>query len=325
MYSFSSFDPIIHIWSGEFINEAGTSYELPKKQLDHDFKLYIVRKGNFSFYVDNQLFNLKAGDCFLVPPFSKTGGIKKSKNALIFGWSHFLAKNMRLDKDNSLFIKGINEISTTGFSATLNDRIILPTKFNLKNPDYIYQLFRQLINLFSQKRYSNRSCDTMLTLFLSELSNDFLNGEALLNSNKSSSVIFIAEWIRVHLSDRLSVKGVAEHFELNPTYLTRKFHEYYGIGTKSYIVNQKIIHARYLLLTTNLSISDIAEQSFFESSKHFMKTFKQHSGITPTTYRKIYSGIHMTSKNIDPKPVIPQEFGTAALKKAIQDILNRKN
>lgn len=322
MYIFDTLNPLIHIWSGEFIHEAGTPYSIPDKKLDHDYKLYIVRKGNFEFYVDKTLYKLSEGDCCLVPPFSHTHGSKSSNDALIFGWSHFLGDGKKIKHNNPIFIRGIDEIVTNGESPTLNHLIVLPTKFKLKEPEYIYQLFRQLINLFSLRRYSERSCDYMLGFFLIELSNDFLTNEALLHTKKPSDVEYIAEWIRVHLAENPTVKDVASEFELNSTYLTRKFHTQYGISVKSYIVEQKIIHARYLLLTTNLTIAEVAEQSFFENPKHFAKSFKKLTGVPPTIYRKTYSSIHMSSKSIDPKPAIPKELGTSALRNAIKEILN---
>jgi two-component system, response regulator YesN len=42
-----------------------------------------------------------------------------------------------------------------------------------------------------------------------------------------------------------------------------------------------------LLMSTNLPINDIAEQSGYKTAKYFIKIFKELEGITPSAYRKI--------------------------------------
>ncbi|WP_400243026.1 helix-turn-helix transcriptional regulator [Niallia sp. JL1B1071] len=47
---------------------------------------------------------------------------------------------------------------------------------------------------------------------------------------------YIAEWIKVHLSQDITVKQFADQFEMNPNYLTRLFRQEQRISVKEYIL-----------------------------------------------------------------------------------------
>ncbi|MCO7124690.1 AraC family transcriptional regulator [Sporolactobacillus shoreicorticis] len=322
MYKIDAIDPPIYIWSGEFINDDGHSWQHRAMALDHNFELIIATSGTISLIANGTQYSLYEGECLLLPPFTQITGDTPSTVAFTIDWLHFLAKGQPASETDPEYLKGLQDITAHVTPTSINHLIYLPTKFMLHNKHYIFQLFRQLLTMSTVKSYSGRKNDFMTSLLLTELSNDFLNTQSLLHAKNPSNVEYIAEWVRVHLADNPTVASIADQFELNPTYLSRKFRNEYGIGIKSYILEQKIIYARYLLSTTILPINDVAEQSFFESPKHFMRSFKQHVGVTPTTYRHLYSNTHMNSTSVDPISPIPSELGTPALRRLLNDIFS---
>jgi len=50
----------------------------------------------------------------------------------------------------------------------------------------------------------------------------------------------------------------------------------------------RIETAKKLLLTTDLSISDIANNIGFDDHKYFSRTFKTQLGVYPTEYRSLH-------------------------------------
>ncbi|MCR4578320.1 MAG: helix-turn-helix transcriptional regulator [Clostridiales bacterium] len=51
------------------------------------------------------------------------------------------------------------------------------------------------------------------------------------------------------------------------------------------LTNKRIENSKQLLIDTSLSILEIAQQVGYESSDHFIRTFKNKCGITPNEYR----------------------------------------
>ena len=164
-----------------------------------------------------------------------------------------------------------------------------------------------------------------LLYLISEISTDYikvLSKNYLEHSKKSTK---ISEWVRVNISSNLTVQQVADHFDLNASYLSRLFKREMGISLKSYILNMKIEYSKYLLSSTTLLISEVAEQAYFSDTKQFLHTFKNKTGTTPSKFRRSLSKTYLNSNVVDPKPHLPSQFGTKALKNMIASILKDNN
>lgn len=59
-----------------------------------------------------------------------------------------------------------------------------------------------------------------------------------------------------------------------------------GTSVHKYILNIRINEAKKLLLTTEQSLTYIAENVGFNSNTHFSNYFKQVIGISPLEFRK---------------------------------------
>ncbi|MBM9833679.1 helix-turn-helix transcriptional regulator, partial [Enterococcus faecalis] len=100
----------------------------------------------------------------------------------------------------------------------------------------------------------------------------------------------------------------------NQNYLNRLYKKEQGIGIKEYMVNIKIDYAKTLLATTNLSVNEVADQAFFSDAKHFMRTFKQKNGLTPSDYRAENAQTNLNSSQMNLSAPLPQQLGNEALK-----------
>lgn len=105
----------------------------------------------------------------------------------------------------------------------------------------------------------------------------------------------LAGYIQAHYHDaNLGVAAIAEHFGMNPVYLSRVYKEHTG-DTLLDAINMARLHAARTLLSHNeLTIKEIAEQVGFYSSNTFIRTFKKIEGITPGMYRDMLKGIAKT-------------------------------
>lgn len=96
----------------------------------------------------------------------------------------------------------------------------------------------------------------------------------------------VRQYIREHLSEELNRNELAAAVYLSPDYLSHLFPEKTGMPLTTYITNERIRHAKELLLQNKLSIRDIALASGFQNISYFSKQFKRITGITPQEFRK---------------------------------------
>ena len=70
-------------------------------------------------------------------------------------------------------------------------------------------------------------------------------------------------------------------------FIRRAFKETIGYNYVDYCNLARIFRAEELLLNTDLSVTQIAEQLHFGTVSYFNRLFKKHTGQTPLQYRKI--------------------------------------
>lgn len=93
-------------------------------------------------------------------------------------------------------------------------------------------------------------------------------------------------YINKHYKDKYSLKAIAEALNKSPYYIQRCFKEINGITPLKYLHELRVNEAKVLLRQENLTITDIAFDIGYSDSTQFSVRFKEHTGLTPTMYRK---------------------------------------
>ncbi|MFC0216180.1 response regulator [Paenibacillus chartarius] len=93
-------------------------------------------------------------------------------------------------------------------------------------------------------------------------------------------------YIEEHLQEQLGLSEVAAQVHLNPSYFSALFKEQMGLTFSEFTTRSRLQRAKELLLQTRLPITDIAEKVGYQTSKYFIKLFKDYEGKSPSQYRK---------------------------------------
>ena len=112
------------------------------------------------------------------------------------------------------------------------------------------------------------------------------NREQEIKSDNSSYVKKACTYIHNNYSQPLSVEGIAEKLSINPNYLIRLFKSEIDTTPTQYILETRLVRARYQLLQTDASVQDIALSTGFANTSYFIKRFKERFGMSPLRYRK---------------------------------------
>ncbi|GBG05584.1 putative AraC family transcriptional regulator [Paenibacillus agaridevorans] len=94
------------------------------------------------------------------------------------------------------------------------------------------------------------------------------------------------QYIGSHYDSDISLAKLAEHFEMNPKYLSRFFKDQTGINFVQYVNRLRIEHAKELLINDkNLHIDEVGEKVGYLNKNTFITTFKKQEGMTPGKFR----------------------------------------
>ena len=100
----------------------------------------------------------------------------------------------------------------------------------------------------------------------------------------------ITRFMQEHLAEEISLSALSEEFHMNPQYISQLFKNEIGVGFLAYLISIRMEKAKKLLLSTSLSIGEVAEQSGYGDYRVFTKVFKKSEGITPSQYRRDFLG-----------------------------------
>lgn len=96
------------------------------------------------------------------------------------------------------------------------------------------------------------------------------------------------EYLYQHYTEELSLDEVAAAAGMEKTALCRAFKKTTGNTIMQCVIRVRIEQACHLLLTTSLTISQIAWQCGFGSFSQFSTQFRRHVGMSPGEYRSAH-------------------------------------
>ena len=105
-------------------------------------------------------------------------------------------------------------------------------------------------------------------------------------AQEERTITGITRYVQEHMSEDVSLGVLAEEFHLNPQYISQLFKSEIGVGFLAYLTGIRMERAKKLLLTTDLPVADVAEQSGYGDYRVFTKVFKKNEGVTPSQYRR---------------------------------------
>jgi AraC family transcriptional regulator len=94
------------------------------------------------------------------------------------------------------------------------------------------------------------------------------------------------EFLRSNISKPVALGDLAAIAGVHPVHLARVFRRQKGCTVGEYVRRLRVDFALRQLSETENSLSDIAAAAGFADHSHLTRTFKAHTGLTPSAYRK---------------------------------------
>lgn len=93
------------------------------------------------------------------------------------------------------------------------------------------------------------------------------------------------DYIRNNYATNLNMAVVSNYISMNYSLFSFTFKQYTGTNFVNYLKNIRVGEAKKLLTETDMKVNEISKAVGYEHEKHFMKTFKSITGLTPSQYR----------------------------------------
>ena len=99
-------------------------------------------------------------------------------------------------------------------------------------------------------------------------------------------ILQAAETLRKNYRQELSLADLLSSAHMSKSYFLRLFRRYMGTTPYNYLVNFRITQAKELLVLTDHSIREIAQEAGFGDASNFSTRFAKATGQSPMQYRK---------------------------------------
>jgi AraC family transcriptional regulator len=96
----------------------------------------------------------------------------------------------------------------------------------------------------------------------------------------------VCDRIEADLGGELSIAELAREAHLSPYHFSRAFKAATGLPPHSYLTARRIEHAKELLATSEMPMSEIALEVGFSSQAHLTDCFHRLVGVTPRDFRR---------------------------------------
>lgn len=258
----------VNVTAADF-NQVWTDWQDFNYTPDYN-KFYLISDGEGWLKIGDSEYYPKPGQWFLMPQgveqsYSFTDGPRYTKF-----WCHFTAK---IGQTN-LF----DQIKTPFFIETGND-------------DKPSLLFQELLSSQSSKKLTSPLSmkAAMLNLISYYIEHATLDPACLQNEAMSEPLLKVIHYIDTNYRRTITISELAEQVHLHPNYLIRIFKRHLGTSPIQYINRKKIEEVKWLLVSTNLQISEIGNMVGISEISYLYKLFKAYTGFSPSAYRKINS------------------------------------
>lgn len=184
------------------------------------------------------------------------------------------------------------DIFTRGFHIEISEQWFEKFKiteykegsFNLKNPALkllFYQIFREA-------KMNENSLEISLDQLLLSIFSQFSNQKER-REKKPAWAKHLEEILHENAAEKLNLSDLSQTLNIHPVHLSRDFQKYFNCNLGTYIRKLKI-EKSLILLNTDKPLTHIALECGFADQSHFIRCFKENTGLTPFKYRQILRG-----------------------------------
>ena len=246
----------------------GYYFDCNKGRTLNEYQLLYNPEGEGIFQSTNQKpVRLKPGDMFLLFPGEWHTYHPDPKVGWKSYWIGFRGKNM-VDRVRAGFLAPTKPIYHVGYSFTLEALYKRAYEAAVEEAAYSQQLMAGIVNHLIGMMYSLER-----------------NRELSKNQQQVDMISRARMRIRESLESDITIQQIAEELGVSYSNLRKLFKEHTGLSPATYQQELRLLRAKELLSTTELSIKEIAYRLNFESPDYFSAKFKAKMGLKPSEVR----------------------------------------
>ncbi len=260
---------------------------MAKAHIHDDIEMVYATEGEFDVFINGEKYSFGKGDLLIINSREVHRIIAKNEDINSYYWMRFPAE-MIYSAEQSLF--EIKYVLPFLLSDSTHEKVICEKKLeNSGIPEAIKQLHKE----YNDKNYGYELavriniCKVFLWI-LRFWQEDGVNLN--IDEHKSGKTAVdlsgVFSYVSENFASEITVSDMAKLCCMSYSYFSRLFSEITGQTFSEYVNFIRMREAQRLLVTTEMTVTEIAFNTGFSSSSHFISRFRKIKGITPKQFRK---------------------------------------
>lgn len=259
MYNKSSDYILPQAESVGFFNSLITMSNLTetKNHITNNWHIEFYTENGGVAFVNDREYKIRAGNVLIAPE----GSVRRSK-------LHFKCYYLHLKISEGLYFDELSK---------------LPPIISISDTQKIQKLFQKMILYF----YSNNPAEHIkFNAVLADFLDIFISQSKNKAAEKAGVIEKAEQFIIDNCNADITLEDIAKAVNLSPVYFHKKFKTAKGISPHEYLCEKRIERAKFLLLSGDKQLTEIAFECGFSSSSYFICFFKEKTGMTPKKFRE---------------------------------------
>jgi len=249
----------------------------------HDFfEVLFLHKGSGIHVIDSSEYKIVPPCIFFMSPGQAH---KLELSSDIEGYIYIFAADYYLyDKNNQ------NRLLEFPFFFTINQDNPPLQLISESDSLFFKQLFVKAISEVSKEMINTDLTRSLLDTILNYASSIYKSDEQKIEKGKGHLLVKrFFQLVEENYQNNFSVNEYAEMLAITPNHLTQTVRQLTGRTSNEILQSKQILEIKRLLIHTNLSVTQIADELHFNDQSYFTKFFKKTTGITPGQFRNKHS------------------------------------
>lgn len=249
-----------------------------------DHRLLYTVSGTGHAKVGNEVYQMEPGSLLIYPSGTPYQLIAASdrQTMLCFNFDYLDKNSGKTDFLPVMNLKHYHpEYSLE--QVVFEDAVQFNKPFYLKQIKGKYSVLKEISNEWNLRRqfYRNETSALFIT-FLNHIARNYpQSGADRIPKIHTEILLFVAD----NFNQPMTNKHLGEIFNYHPYYISKIILKQTGLPLHQYLLKLRIEKAKELIVNSDKSISEIAEQVGFKNMSYFSQYFKKSAGCSPKEFR----------------------------------------
>ncbi len=260
-----------------YVDKHDSRYEMVS-HWHNEFEIVRIIEGELNVILNNHTFKAKTGDIVFINPETVHGG---KPHECVYECLDFYLDFLSVGCEGCKYF----------FEGLIHNEYIVKEHISAGDT-YLHEIVNELFETMKNKSkgYKFKVIGSLYRLFGEIIDKRYyVNTGAVSEPTDDKNMLklkSVLSFMRGNYDKQITLKDMADAAGMSPKYFCYFFKEMTQKTPVEYLNTYRIEKASRKLINSSRSVTEISYSCGFNDLSYFIKTFKEHKGITPAKFRK---------------------------------------